>query len=291
MSSKLQQSVQNVLDELVNSGEEVGLQVAVYLGEEQIVDAWSGLADETSGRCVDGDTLFTAWSTTKGFLATCVHLLAERGKLDYDVPIAQYWPEFAANGKARATVRHALMHMVGVPQMPTNVTPEMMMDWDAMCEAIASATPIWEPGTKAGYHAWTFGWLLGEIVRLVDGRPIAQFAREELCEPLGIHDFYLGIPNSVASRVATLRQSPEHLAGALAVTGLANQVMPPQVTTAEVVNRPDFRRAAIPGGGGIMNARAIARHYAMLANGGTLAGVRLLSPERINLARASSGVI
>lgn len=284
LNSTLQQRVQRVLDDLVQSGQEVGLQVAAYIGEDLVVDAWSGVADEATGRLVDGDTLFTTWSTTKGFVATCVHLLAERGRLDYDTPVAAYWPEFAAHGKERATVRHALTHMVGVPHMPADVTPEQMIDWDAMCAALAAAAPLWEPGTKAGYHAWTFGWLLGEIVRRVDGRPLAQFAREELCAPLGIHDFYLGIPDAVAPRVATLRQSPEHLAGALSVTGLARQAMPPNVTTADVMNRPDIRRASIPGGGGIMNARAIARHYAMLANGGALAGTRLLSQARIDLA-------
>jgi len=285
MNPKLQQQVQQVIDTLVASGEEVGLQVAAYVGNDLVVDAWAGIADEATGRKVDGDTLFTSWSTTKGFVSTCVHILAERGRLDYDAPIATYWPEFAAHGKAKATVRHALTHMIGVPHMPDQVTPEMMTNWDAMCAAIAAAEPVWVPGTKAGYHAWTFGWINGEIVRRVDGRPLAQFAREELCRPLGIRDFYLGIPGEVEPRVAPLRQDPAHLDGALQLTGLAKQVMPPQVTSAAVINRPDVRRASIPGGGGIMNARAIARHYAMLACGGTLDGVCLVSPECIEIMR------
>jgi CubicO group peptidase (beta-lactamase class C family) len=291
MNQKLQRRVQQLIDDLIETGEEVGLQVAAYLDGEPLVDAWAGIADEASGRPVDGETLFTSWSTTKGFVATCVHILAERGLLDYDAPIARYWPEFGANGKAAATVRHALTHMAGVPQLPADVTPELMTDWDAMCAAIARQAPLWEPGTKAGYHAWTFGWINGEIVRRVDGRPLAQFAREELCEPLGIRDFYLGIPDEAEPRVATLRQDPLHLAGSMQQDELGQRVMPPQVTSAAVVNRPDVRRASIPGGGGIMSARAIARHYAMLACGGALGGVRMLSPQRIEIVRTLRPVL
>jgi len=285
MQPVLNEIVQPLIDDLVLSGEEVGLQVAAYVDGELVVDAWAGVADEATGRPVAGDTLFTSWSTTKGFVATCLHLLADRGQIAYDAPIAQYWPEFAANGKERVTVRHALTHTAGVPQLPADVTPEMMTDWEAMCAAIAAHAPLWAPGTKVGYHAWTFGWLIGELVRRVDGRPLAQFAQEELCRPLGISDFYLGIPDSVEARVAPLRQESDPFANVLP-DDLVLQIMPPQVTTAAVVNRPDFRRASIPGGGGIMNARAIARHYVLLAGHGMVDGVRLLSQARIDLIRA-----
>lgn len=284
MHTTLNDIVQQLLDTLVASGEEVGLQVAAYIDGELVVDAWAGIADETTGRPVTGETLFTSWSTTKGFAATCLHILADRGQVDYDTPIATYWPEFAANGKAAITVRHALTHTAGIPQMPVGVTPEMMTDWNAMCAAIATHEPLWPPGTKVGYHAWTFGWLIGELVHRVDGRALAQFAQEELCRPLGITDFYLGIPDEVAERVAPLRQESDPLAH-LAPSDVTLQIMPPQVTHADVVNRPEFRRASIPGGGGIMSARAIARHYAMLAGHGMVNGLRLLSPQRIDLIR------
>jgi CubicO group peptidase (beta-lactamase class C family) len=278
--------VQPIIDDLVASGEEVGLQVAAYVDGKLVVDAWAGVADEPSGRAVDGDTLFTSWSTTKGFVATCVHILADRKVLEYDAPVASYWPEFAANGKVTITVRHLLTHSAGLPQMPEGVTTEMMTDWDAMCRAIAGHAPLWTPGTKTGYHAWTFGWLLGEVIRRVDGRPIDQFAQEELCRPLGIEDFYMGIPDAVESRVATLRQEQAHVELENGWSELQLRVTPPNVTTAEVVNRGDVRRAVIPGGGGIMNARAIARHYAMLACHGALDGVHILSEARIDTIRA-----
>jgi CubicO group peptidase (beta-lactamase class C family) len=249
------------------------------------VDAWAGVADEATGRAVDGDTLFTSWSTTKGFVATCIHILADWGKLEYGAPVARYWPEFAANGKETVTVLDLLTHRAGVPQMPDEITAEMMTDWDAMCRAIASHPPLWEPGTKTGYHAWTFGWLLGEVARRVDGRPIEQFVQEELCKPLGIDSFFMGIPDSVANRVAPLRQNAAHLDDMQTWNSLKMRVMPHNVTTAEVVNRPDFLRAVVPGGGGTMNARAIARHYAMLAGFGELDGVRILSTERVEMIR------
>jgi len=285
MKKDLNHAVQEIIDGLVASGEETGLQVAAYVRGELVVDAWAGLADEATGRRVDGDTLFTSWSTTKGWAATCLHILADRGRVEYDAPVARYWPEFARRGKESITVRHVLTHTTGLPHMPAGVTPEMMCDWDAMCAAIANHAPLWAPGTQTGYQAWTFGWLVGEIVRRVDGRSIASFAREELCQPLGIRDFYLGIPDEVEARVAPLAHEPP-APGAPQPSEMSLLAMPLHVTSAAVVNRPDIRRACIPGGGGIMSARAIARHYAMLAGHGQLDGVRILSPERIDIVRA-----
>ncbi|MBI4220806.1 MAG: beta-lactamase family protein [Chloroflexi bacterium] len=286
MPARLNDRIGNLLEGLVASGNETGLQVAAYHRGRLVADTWAGVADEKTGRKVDGDTLFTSWSTTKGWVATCVHILADRKKLAYDAAIATYWPEFAAKGKEKATVRHALSHMAGVPQMPANATPQMMCDWDAICRAIAAHEPLWAPGTKTGYHAWTYGWILGEIVRRVDGRPIARFTQDEICKPLGIRDFYLGIPDSIDGRVATLRHGPKPAdAPEFAPDSFGARAMPPHLTSAEVVNRPDIRRASVPGGGGIMNARAIARHYAMLAEGGILDGVRVLSRSTIDAAR------
>jgi CubicO group peptidase (beta-lactamase class C family) len=144
------------------------------------------------------------FSTTKGITATCIHLLAERGQVEYDAPVARYWPAFGGSGKEAVTLRDALTHRAGVPQMPDGLTPGDLGDWDRICAGIAAEAPLWEPGTQTGYHAYTFGWILGEVLRRVDGRPIARFVQEEICAPLGIRDLYVGIPDEAEARVAPL---------------------------------------------------------------------------------------
>lgn len=284
----LNAKVEALLQRLVESGEELGLQVAAYLGEELIVDAWAGVADERSGRAVDAQTLFTCWSVTKGFTTTCLHMLIDRGKIECDTPIAKVWPEFAVWGKHTVTLRHVLTHTAGVPQVPTSATPETIADWDAMSAAVASLAPLWAAGEQTGYHAWTYGWIAGEVLRRVDGRSIAQFAREELCEPLGISDFYLGLPAALEHRVARVQHEAASSAPAKPPT-LRDVVLPSLITSAATINRPAVRQASLPATGGIMNARAIAKHYAMLANAGALNGVRILSPQQIDLARGCHG--
>lgn len=280
----LQSSVQSLLDELVTTGGELGLQAAAYLDGTLVLDASAGVIAKGSSTAVSSETLFLSWSTTKGFTATCLHLLADRGQIDYDKPISYYWPEFGAHGKQHATVNHALTHRSGVPQMPAGVDLAMLCNWEAMSQAIADLKPLWEPGTRVAYHAWTFGWIIGELVRRVDGRPIEQFVQAELCQPLGIDGFYLGVPAELAAPIATLSLEP--VANPAPVSAYSESVMPAKITNVEVANLPAFQRAVSPGSNGVMNARSIARHYAMLANGGTLDGVRLLSPERIGLINA-----
>ncbi|HXT36989.1 MAG TPA: serine hydrolase domain-containing protein [Chloroflexota bacterium] len=292
--ANVQGRVQTLLDDLVGSGIERGVQVAAYQAGQLVVDAWAGVADAATGRLVDGETLFTVFSATKGITATVIHLLADRGQLDYDDAIAGYWPAFGAHGKDRVTVRHALTHTAGIPQLWDGVTPADMCDWERMCRAIADLTPLWQPGTRTGYHAATYGYILGEVARRVDGRPIAQIVQDEICSPLGITTLYFGIPDEMESRVAVLESAalsdetrseetpppPDVLTPA----ALYSRAMPPTLgSLEELFNRPDVRRASIPAGGGIMNARALARHYAVLACG-ELDGVRLLTPERIRLA-------
>ncbi|HVA24703.1 MAG TPA: serine hydrolase domain-containing protein, partial [Chloroflexota bacterium] len=166
------------LQQIIDETPEVGLQVAAYLEGELVVDAWAGLADESSARPVDGETLFMISSTGKGIAATCMHILAERGDLDYEARITEYWPEFGANGKEKGTVRHALSHKAGVPVVQGQ-TPDLLLDWDGMCRAIAHTPAAFEPGTKTAYHVYSFGFILGEILRRIDGRPLSQFMQEE----------------------------------------------------------------------------------------------------------------
>lgn len=290
---KVQERVQALIDDFIARDDERGLQVAAYYNGKQIVDAWGGLADAHTGRPVDGNTLFTVWSVSKGISATAIHVLVDRGIVDYDTPVATWWPEFAVNGKDTITLRQIMAHTAGLPQMPDGTSAEDTCDWALMTSRIAQLTPAWKPGTAMGYHAFTYGWLVGEVGRRTDGRPFARIVQDELCRPLGIDSLFLGIPDDVEPRVARLELkspagdelAPEEAPPAL--DSLAMRSLGPLATMSgpDWANRPDVRRASIPGAGGIMNARAIARVYAALA-AGEVDGVRLLTPERIKLASA-----
>jgi CubicO group peptidase (beta-lactamase class C family) len=273
--TELNEAVRQLLDSLTAEGPELGLQVAAYLNGEPVIDCWSGVADTETGQAVDGHSMFTVFSTSKGVTATCIHILADRGKLDYDDPICKYWPEFAANGKEHATIRHALTHRVGVPQTPAGVP---ITDWDGMVNGIAAEAPRWEPGTKSGYHGSTYGWILGEVLRRIDGRHIRQFLQEEVCGPLGIDSMFFGVPPAEEHKVGRLIDGPPLPEDPTARQYLRNINVGPQFNSSEV------RRAELPAHGGIMSAAAIARLYALLAQGGELDGVRLLSPDRIRIA-------
>jgi CubicO group peptidase (beta-lactamase class C family) len=278
---KVNQAVQATLEQLVADGREIGVQVCAYLGEEKVVDCWAGLADPANGRAVDGDTLFNVFSVSKAVTATAVHIQAERGLIDYDAPIARYWPEFAQAGKAGVTVRHVLSHTSGVLRMPPEVTPELMTDWDWMTRRIAETPGVYPPGEGSTYQSMTFGWLLGETVRRTDPgrRPFGQFVKDEIADPLGCADLWLGIPDEAEARVARLDASAVPV---LPGGNLAREATPLQVDLMpDPFERPYVRRACIPAVGGLFSARSEARVFAMLANGGALDGVRLLSEERV----------
>ncbi|MGH3087454.1 MAG: serine hydrolase domain-containing protein [Rubrobacteraceae bacterium] len=278
----IQSQTQKAIDELVESDAERGLQVAVYHRGEQIVDATAGVADPESGRSVESDTPFYAYSTGKGATATVAHILVEKGHFDYDTKVVELWPEFGAHGKDSATVRHVLTHTVGVPGIPTDTTPEDLCDWEKMRAAIADSEPWWEPGEKTAYHAYPFGYIVGEISRRTTGKPISQVLREEVSEPLGVADeLYFGMPESEHHRLARLEDvegSAEFLAS-MPDDSPFFKLGPRETTpTAEFGNRADILAADIPAGGK-MSARAIARMYAALL--GEVDGVRLISEERL----------
>ena len=286
MSEDPNSVVQQAVDVAISERGEIGVQVAAYLDGKLAVDVWGGLADETTGSKVDADTLFPVFSVTKAIAAVGLHIQAERGLVDYYKPVAYYWPEFGAHGKDKGTVYDVLTHRIGVPLMPVGVTPELMCDWDWMAGQIADMRPLFEPGTRSAYLVRTFGWIVGEVVRRTDPkeRPFGTFIREEICRPLGIDNLWIGIPDEVEPRVAKLTNMPAAPAGApgLPPDSLYPLAMPPHVgSNQEVFGRPDIRRACIPGSNGIMNARSEARFWAMLANGGELDRVRLLSEERV----------
>jgi CubicO group peptidase (beta-lactamase class C family) len=275
----LQQQVQQAIEELVESGAERGLQVSVYRHGEQIVDAVAGVADPSTGRQVTSDTLFFSYSIGKGVAATVVHVLAERGVLDYDAPIVELWPEFGAHGKEKATVRHALSQSVGVPGLPSDLTVEDLTDWDKMCAIIADSEPWWEPGTKIGYHAITWGYIVGEIIRRASGKAIPQALREEVAAPLGVtNELFFAVPAAERSRVARLEDAPggEEMFGELPEDSPILK-LGPNLSAADA-NRDEVLGANILAGGTV-TARAVARMYAALL--GEVDEVRLISPERL----------
>jgi CubicO group peptidase (beta-lactamase class C family) len=277
--NELQQQVQQAIDELVESGAERGLQVSVYRHGEAVVDAVAGVADPSSGRQVTTDTLFFSYSIGKGVASTVVHVLAERGVLDYDTRIVELWPEFGAHGKESATVRHALSQSVGVPGLPPGLTVEDLTDWDKMCAIIADSEPWWEPGTKIGYHAITWGYIVGEIIRRASGKPIPQALREEVAEPLGVtNELFFAVPAAERSRVARLEDAPggEEMFGELPPDSPIHK-LGPDLTAADA-NCSEVLGANILAGGTV-TARAVARMYAALL--GEVDGVRLISPERL----------
>jgi CubicO group peptidase (beta-lactamase class C family) len=284
---EVQKQVQTAIDQLVDSGAERGMQVAAYRRGELVVDAAAGIADPATGRPVNSDTPFYNFSIVKGAAATLAHMLVERGLFGYDTPIVDLWPEFGAHGKQRVTVRHVLSHSAGVPGIPLSTTLEDLCDWDKMCAAIADSELWWEPGTKVGYHAYTFGYLVGEIVRRTTGKPISQVLRQEVSGPLGVGDeLYFGMPKSEQHRLARLEDVPSDPAMMAAMPpdlpmfkAAPMAVMP----AAEMGNRSDILAADIPAGGKT-SARAIARMYAALV--GEVDGVRLVSAERMREATA-----
>lgn len=201
--SSLQEQVQVLLDELVASGQETGVQAAVYRRGELVADTAAGVADPETGTPVGPDTLFYAASTVKGVTATVVHVLADRGLIDYDMRVTALWPEYGAHGKDRTTIRHVLTHSAGVPAIPMDTTLDRLSDWAGMCEAIAALEPWWTPGERSGYHPVTFGFILGEVVRRVTGKRISEVLAVEIGDPLGVaKELYFGVPERERGRVA-----------------------------------------------------------------------------------------
>ncbi|MGW0191823.1 serine hydrolase domain-containing protein [Nonomuraea sp. NPDC003201] len=291
--SDLQQQVQEAADGLVESGAERGLQVAVYRDGVQVVDVVAGVADPGTGRPVTADTPFYNFSIGKGATATVAHVLAERGLFGYDTPVAELWPEFGRHGKQGVTVRHVLSHTAGVPGVPLDTTPEDVCDWDKMIAALEDAELWWEPGTKVGYHAYTFGFLVGEIVRRVTGKPISQVLLEDVAGPLGVADeLYFGMPETEHHRLARLEDAPVdpaawgEMPADLPMFKAGPMALMP---TAELGSRGDYLSSDIPAGGKT-SARAIARMYAALL--GEVDGTRLIPPGRLREATAvaSSGL-
>lgn len=290
MSADLQAEVQATIDDLVASGPEIGLQVAVLHEGRVVVDAVAGVADQHTGDPVTAGTLFFATSAGKGVASTVAHVLVERGELAYDRRVADAWPEFAAHGKDDVTLADVLVHTAGVPDLWPQITPEELCDSERVCAFIADQPPRWTPGTMTGYHALTFGFLLGEFVRRATGRALASVLREDIAAPLDVIDeLHFGVPPHLLARVASAGPADAGPPRPEPGSPLDRAIPPGVQPTAAFANRRDILAADIPSQG-TMTARAAARMYAALL--GHIDGVELVSPARLrtNAAPAFSGV-
>ena len=264
---------------------EVGASVCVTVDGETVVDLWGGPGWER-------DTIGLVWSCTKGAVALCAHMLAARGLLDFDAPVAEYWPEFAKNGKDGVTVRMALNHQAGVAALREVVPEFTLCDWEFVTAALAEMEPLWEPGTTHGYHALVWGHLIGEIIRRVAGESLGSWFRREVAEPLGL-DFWIGLPESEEARVmpnisadppASLEALPSfYMAAMTDPTSVAYMVVMHSggVLAPDAMNNRTCHAAEMPAFNGIANARALAGMYRPLALGGSWGGVSLVPPSAI----------
>jgi CubicO group peptidase (beta-lactamase class C family) len=263
--------------------------VCVTVDGDMLVDLWGGLADASIGAEWTADTVGLVFSCTKGATALCAHLLVERGELDLWAPVSRYWPEFAAAGKEALPVHLLLSHQAGLPALRDPI-PANGYDWDAVTAALAAQAPLWEPGTRHGYHGITFGWLVGEVIRRVSGRTPGTFFRDEIAQPLGL-DFWIGLPHEIEPRVAPtlpfqptadFQPSPFHLAAMTEPDSVAALMMRNSGGYLEP-GEWDSRAAhasEMPSVNGISNARGLAGMYRPLSLGGdglvssgTLAGM------------------
>ena len=283
--------VAEAFEENFASRGEIGASFCAYVGGERVADIWAGAA--APGRPWSEDTLAPVFSVTKGAAALCAQVLADRGRLDVEAPVADYWPEFAARGKGRVLVRHVLSHTAGLPSFPRYwdlVSFDGAAGWRRAGEIaarLADAPLVWEPGTRVGYHSITFGWLVGELVRRIDGRTLGSFFAEEAAGPLGL-DFWIGLPDEQRGRVAVLHHDPAPEFDLMAAiegpgnpAGEALFIGPQGRPPVDMGNDPVFWAAEQPAVNGVADARSVARMYAMLAGGGELDGVRIVSEESI----------
>jgi len=278
--ANLEHAVQSLLDELVDTGEETGLQAAIYLEGERVVDCVAGTVAENSTTPVQNDTLFTIYSASKGVIATAFHILAERGLIDYEQRVSHYWPDFGVEGKESVTVAQALNHLAGIPQMvqiEDMSTEDICSNLDLAVAEVARLKPLFAPGSTAIYHGLTIGWIAEGIVRQVIGRGLGDLVKEEIVQPLGLdRELYLGTPVSEHGRMATPYDAPSE---PIELDPLVLKCVPLDEPIADILNRPQVRAAQLPAGNISASARALAKHYA--ATVGQVDGCRLISTEHL----------
>jgi len=288
------QAVREAFARNLRDQDEIGAAVTVIVDGEPVVDLWGGHADLDRTQPWARNTLVNVYSCTKGMTALCAHRLVSEGRLDLDAPVSRYWPEFAAAGKAALPVRWLLGHRAGLAAIRKMLPNEALYDWNAMCSGLAAETPWWTPGTAHGYHAVTFGWLVGEVVRRITGKSLGTYFREEVAEPLGV-DFHIGLRHDEHGRVAEMSTLPPPAPGTEGVQlgtlilsdpdGLAARAFTNPASIGYGVNNAAWRTAEIPGANGHATARALATVYGVLARGGAAGGYRLLDAAGIARCR------
>ncbi|MFW6093769.1 MAG: serine hydrolase domain-containing protein [Pseudomonadota bacterium] len=299
--------VASVLIRQIPTDRNAGSAVCVYHGGRKVVDLWGGIRD-SAGRPWRAETTAPSFSTTKGVLSTLLHILVDQGKASYDDSIARHWPAFGSRGKASISIRQALYHEAGLYRISELIShPREMLDWDHMKARIADAAPVHEPGAARGYHALTYGWLIGGLIEEIAGMPLQRVLLEELVEPLELDGMFIGMPHNELHRRAELvngvalppvargelaRTFHEALETALRWVGVDLEEFRTALNPFDEPfdwNTEEAVQAVIPAANGQFTARSLARMYAMLAGNGELDGVRLLSAERLReIARVRS---
>jgi CubicO group peptidase (beta-lactamase class C family) len=271
---------------------EVGAACCVYLDGRKVVDVWGGLTRPGSAEPYSADTLQMVMSSTKGVVALAAHMLAAEGKLDFDAPVVEYWPEFGAEGKDHIPVRWLFSHRAGLPAIDRPLSLDDVLAWDPVVDALAAQRPLWEPGSAHGYHVSTYGWLAGEVIRRVTGMSVGQYVAEHIARPLDL-ELWIGLPQAMEARVAPLIASPAPRPGTaidvftarlLDPTTLMHRAFANPLMSVAAFNEQAFHAAEIPAGNGITTARSLARMYAACI--GEVDGVRLLRPDPLKKAMA-----
>ncbi len=285
--------VMNVFSHNFAERGDLGAACALYVDGRKVVDIWAGVADARTGRTWDEDTSAVIFSCSKGLLAICVYVLVQKGLLDLDAPVARYWPEFARHGKDAIPVRWLLSHRAGLPALDRDLTRREVLAWDPVIRAIEAQSPLWAPGTAHSYHALTYGWLIGEVIRRVTGSLPGAFFRRELGNPLGLRT-WIGLPASGRESVAwmepplpdedtpAIRAINEHLAQPVAMRSLTmgSAFGFPVEGGVVTFNDPEIQASQIPAANGISTARSLARLYAGCVS--EIGGPRILSRSSVD---------
>jgi CubicO group peptidase (beta-lactamase class C family) len=272
------EAVRQGLVDSLDAGRDVGASVAVRVDGRPVVDIWGGHADETRTISWERDTITNVWSTTKTMTFLCALMLADRGELDFYAPVCTYWPEFAAGGKEAVEVRHIMSHTAGLAGFTEPLQPEDLADWEKCTSLLAAQAPWWEPGTAAGYHAVTQGYLIGEVVRRITGASIGTWLAAEVAGPLGA-DFHIGLPAAEDARVSPVIPPARIDGSGQDPTSIPIRALTNPPVEASMANTDWWRRAEIPAANGHGNARSVAAIQDAVAGGGETGGMRLLSEK------------